>query len=235
MFKKYPKNPFDQETVMQGNDSDNGSMPQSVKAGNYSNGDRHHSTPYSPINLQEEYSSNVPPRIFDNNRPMKQTKLQEYSSYPEADNDDYSQDNSLWDDKIAPITSSSYPGDEFEGEGPETVLGESVSFKGSLKFERFLRVEGNFEGELISEGKLVVGPKGVVKSNINMREVIVEGFIDGDIVVKDRMELRGDAQVRGNITTKSLIVDEGATIIGNVKVVPSGEPLQDNESTSHGD
>jgi len=109
-----------------------------------------------------------------------------------------------------------------------------LSFKGELKFNRYLRIDGQFEGELISEGgKLVVGPKGVVKSNVKMREVVIEGYVEGDVFVDERIELRGDAQVRGNISARSLTVDEGATIIGNMRVKPAGakdklEPAKDN-------
>src|SRR5689334_14076502 len=34
-------------------------------------------------------------------------------------------------------------------EQPETTLGEGVTFKGELIFEKLLKIDGNFEGELI--------------------------------------------------------------------------------------
>ena len=51
---------------------------------------------------------------------------------------------------------------------PETTIGEEVLFKGELSFNRFICIRGYFEGNLISEGKLSIGPKGVVKADIKL-------------------------------------------------------------------
>ncbi len=110
----------------------------------------------------------------------------------------------------------------FEGmlneDAPETVLGAGVTFRGQLSFERFLRIDGSFEGELLSQGKVVVGPTGKVKANLNLREAIVEGLVEGDITVQEKLELRGEAIIKGNIRARSLCVDEGVSIFGHVAI-----------------
>jgi cytoskeletal protein CcmA (bactofilin family) len=103
-------------------------------------------------------------------------------------------------------------------EEPDTTLGEGVVFKGQLSFKRLLRIDGQFEGELISEGKLVVGPTGVVKSNVKMREAIIEGVVEGNICVQEKLELRANARIIGDIEARFLIVDEGVTLLGHVCV-----------------
>lgn len=105
-------------------------------------------------------------------------------------------------------------------EEPETTLGEGVSFRGELSFERLLRIDGSFEGELLSQGKVIVGPKGSVKANLNLREAIIEGTVEGNITVQERLMLRGDAFVKGDIRAKSICVDEGVRIIGHITVLP---------------
>lgn len=106
-------------------------------------------------------------------------------------------------------------------EEPETTLGEGVVFKGELSFERLLRIDGVFEGDLISQGKVIVGPKGRVKANLNLREAIVEGKIEGNITVSERLELRGQAIIHGDIVAKLLSIDEGVTLLGHVNVSQS--------------
>ncbi|MCB1136641.1 MAG: polymer-forming cytoskeletal protein [Chlamydiia bacterium] len=103
---------------------------------------------------------------------------------------------------------------------PETTLGPGVSFKGELSFQRLLRIDGNFEGELLSEGKLIVGPTGIVKSNIRMREAVIDGRIEGNLHVKERLELRGNACIYGDIIAQTLATDEGVTIVGHVQITP---------------
>jgi cytoskeletal protein CcmA (bactofilin family) len=116
----------------------------------------------------------------------------------------------------------------FEGiiaeEAPETTLGAGVTFRGQLSFERFLRIDGSFEGELLSQGKVVVGPTGKVKANLNLREAIIEGCVDGNITVQEKLELRGEAVITGDIQARSLCVDEGVSIIGQVIVSPKADP-----------
>ncbi|MCP5469495.1 MAG: polymer-forming cytoskeletal protein [Chlamydiales bacterium] len=103
-------------------------------------------------------------------------------------------------------------------EAPETTLGEGVTFRGELSFERLLRIDGTFEGELLSQGKVIVGPKGKVKANLVLREAVVEGEIEGDVTVQEKLELRGEASVKGDIKAKLLCVDEGVRIDGHVCV-----------------
>ena len=114
---------------------------------------------------------------------------------------------------------------------PETVIGEKVVIKGYLSFERLLRIDGTFEGELISQGKLIVGPTGSVKANINLEEAFIAGKVDGDIEVKERLVLRGRAEVRGNISAPSLSVDEGVTILGQLTVATQ-KPLENKDATA---
>jgi cytoskeletal protein CcmA (bactofilin family) len=109
-------------------------------------------------------------------------------------------------------------------EDPETTLGAGVTFRGSLSFERFLRIDGSFEGELLSQGKMVVGPTGKVKANLNLREAIIEGVVEGNITIQEKLELRGEAIVKGDICAKSLCVDEGVSITGYVTIYPQPNP-----------
>jgi cytoskeletal protein CcmA (bactofilin family) len=111
---------------------------------------------------------------------------------------------------------------------PETVLGEGVSFKGELSFQRYLCINGEFEGALRSSGKLRVGKSGWVKSDLKLRSAVIEGRVDGDIHVEDLLELRGTAKVEGNITARYLRVDDGVTLIGHVLINPEGK-FEDEE------
>ncbi len=148
--------------------------------------------------------------------------------------DPYAKQEGGWTEKIASLPAEdSYLGSDLEGESPETVLGEGVVFKGKLQFKRFLRIDGQFEGELLSEGKLVIGPNGIVKSNITMNEVVIEGYVEGNIKAKARVELRDKAKVYGDVNTGSLSVDDGVTLIGKVTVSPDcakQEAMETDES-----
>ncbi len=103
-------------------------------------------------------------------------------------------------------------------EEPETTISENVSMRGSLIFQNVLRIDGTFEGELVSQGKLIVGPKAHVKADINLDEAFISGKVEGNIRVRNRLVLRGRAEIKGDISALTLSVDEGVQIMGHVKV-----------------
>lgn len=180
----------------------------------------HLATPfkYGAKKMETFPTSEIPPRIFD--RP---------SSTPGPVTLEPMDEEQPWkSEKTTPLSH------HFQGvmneEVPETTLGEGVVFRGQLSFERLLRIDGIFEGELLSQGKVIVGPKGKIKANLNLREAIIEGKVEGNITIQERLELRGEAIVYGDISAKSLSVDEGVTIVGHLKITPKEE--EDNESST---
>ncbi|MBS0653446.1 MAG: polymer-forming cytoskeletal protein [Verrucomicrobia bacterium] len=115
-------------------------------------------------------------------------------------------------------------------EEPETIISSQVNIKGTMSFQKLLRIDGTFEGELISSGNLIVGPTGSVKANINLDSAFISGKVVGDITVKTRLVLRGRAEVRGNVTAPLVSMDEGVSIIGQLNVAPLSAAPQEEES-----
>lgn len=107
--------------------------------------------------------------------------------------------------------------------GPEMTIGTNVTVMGKIAFQREICVNGVFEGEFEGNGKIVVGPEGFVKANMDLYEAEISGKVEGNITVKYRLILRGNAEVKGNITAPRISVDEGVSIIGQVHVTPMGE------------
>jgi len=119
---------------------------------------------------------------------------------------------------------------------PETVIATGVCIKGTMSFQKLIQIDGSFEGELLSSGKLIVGPTGTVKANINLDEAFISGKVIGHITVKTRLVLRGRAEIHGDITAPLLSVDEGVSIVGILNVVqessletPNDDPYSESD------
>ncbi len=84
------------------------------------------------------------------------------------------------------------------------ITGEVVSSGG-------FRIDGEFEGNIKSSGKVVIGSSGVVKGTINSMEAEIEGHIKGKLVVEELLSLRAAAHVEGEVFTSKLSVEPGAT------------------------
>lgn len=104
-----------------------------------------------------------------------------------------------------------------------TILGSDTQFKGSLTFERTMRIEGKFEGELNTKGTLFVGKEAEVKATIQVGTLIVEGKIEGNIIAQDKVTIRSTAEVIGDTKAGKLQVEEGATLVGRCEVSPKAK------------
>jgi cytoskeletal protein CcmA (bactofilin family) len=231
MFKRYSQNPFEQETSSGLFDTEKGNStmqqaprnpPQNSRTNTYQR-EGQQAPSYGPAPVQDEFSPEVPPRIYQGRVAQQRQDMAADGALTEdkAWEQKQPQPQQKPEPRTAPI---------LETEIPETTLGEGVIFKGELRFERLLRIDGQFEGELKSDGKLIVGPKGIVKSNIKLRQAVIEGYVEGNLDVTERIELIGQAEVHGDIMTRCISVDEGVTINGNVMVSPEDKKLASLES-----
>lgn len=103
--------------------------------------------------------------------------------------------------------------------GPyESLLGASLKVKGEIKSAGGLHLEGQVDGSVESQGDVSVGESAVVTANITAKAVTIAGTVEGNITCSGRVELLSTAKVVGNIVGGSLVVSEGASVLGEVKV-----------------
>jgi hypothetical protein len=80
---------------------------------------------------------------------------------------------------------------------PRTLLHFSCVPQGELAFDRLLRVDGTFEGQLISSGSLFVGSTGlVIGPVVGLKAVVCEGTIRGTVAA-DKVMLGPGARLEG--------------------------------------
>jgi len=97
-------------------------------------------------------------------------------------------------------------------------ISQGIRIKGEVTGSEDLYVDGHVEGKLnLSNGVLTIGPNGVVKADVDAREVFVSGRVDGNIVGHDKIQLRSTGQVSGEVRTERLAIDEGASLRGKVE------------------
>ncbi len=103
-------------------------------------------------------------------------------------------------------------------EAINTIIGEGAQFNGEFILPGSLRIDGTFSGKILSENKVIVGPTGHVKTNIQARQVIVAGQVDGNIYAVDGVHLLSTARVYGDIVSANLVVDEGVVFEGRARI-----------------
>jgi len=96
-----------------------------------------------------------------------------------------------------------------------TLLGKGSTFEGKLTFEGTVRIDGNFKGEVFTEGILVIGEGAEVEAEIEVATVIIEGQVRGNVRAKQLVEIHAPGRVFGNLVTPSLFIDKGVLFEGN--------------------
>jgi cytoskeletal protein CcmA (bactofilin family) len=97
-------------------------------------------------------------------------------------------------------------------------IDQGSSFEGKLSFKDTVRIDGGFQGEITSENTLIVGETGEVTATIRSSIVVVSGLVVGDIHATSQVVLHKTARVDGDVDSPSLVVEEGATLNGTLRM-----------------
>ncbi len=108
----------------------------------------------------------------------------------------------------------------------DTLIGKESSVTGTLESIGTIRVDGRFEGDIITKSDLVVGESGQVHGKVKARNVTVAGLIKGDLEVSGKLELVPTAVVEGEARMSLLVVEEGAVFQGNCQQTPKDQKNQ---------
>jgi len=118
----------------------------------------------------------------------------------------------------------------------KAFLGEGTEFNGLLSFEGTVRIDGKFEGEVVSKDTLILGNSAVMNAEVSVGIIIVRGKIAGNIVASKKIEIRSDGEVIGNIKTPLLFIEEGAILDGKCEMIKKDKkvtvlPTKDSSSS----
>lgn len=108
----------------------------------------------------------------------------------------------------------------------ESVVDAESSFDGRYEAAQDLRILGSISGEVVCRGTLTIERDATAKARIQSRDAQVRGRLEGDIVCTGRLLLTATAVVTGTIKAATLVVEEGASVSGNVQTTP-GAVLSD--------
>ncbi len=102
-------------------------------------------------------------------------------------------------------------------------VGEEVTFKGTIRYQGTVRVDGKLEGEIYTDGNLIIGQKAVIKAKIEAGTITCQGQITGEVLAKNRVKLLTPAVFDGTISTPLLSMDEGVMFNGSCNMPKKGE------------
>jgi cytoskeletal protein CcmA (bactofilin family) len=104
------------------------------------------------------------------------------------------------------------------------LLGRGARFVGKLTFEGKVRIDGVFEGEVFSDGILIVGDEAEVTARIEVGTLIVRGgTVRGDVRATAAVEAYAPSRLYGDLTAPEVFIDKGVTFEGRVQMTERDE------------
>ena len=103
---------------------------------------------------------------------------------------------------------------------------------GDLRFDDTFRVDGRFEGQIHSSGRLVVGDSGEIEGEVHVAHIHVAGTIRGTVADAEKVEIAAGGKIYGELRTRSLIVADGAVLEGNCSMDESGQKIRSAPETT---
>ena len=101
-------------------------------------------------------------------------------------------------------------------------VGEGVEFKGVINYQGTVRIDGQLEGEIHTDGVLIVGQCAVIEAKVEAGTIICQGKIIGDIVAREKIQLIAPGVLDGTVKTPSLSMEEGVLFNGTCEMGPVG-------------
>jgi len=111
----------------------------------------------------------------------------------------------------------------------DKVLDVNAAMQGSLVFSDpvNLRINGKFEGNLDTKGRLTIGKDAIIKADIIGENIIVGGSIKGNIKATNTVKLLATAQIIGNIEVPKISIEEGAIFNGKCRTAEARISLEE--------
>jgi cytoskeletal protein CcmA (bactofilin family) len=111
-----------------------------------------------------------------------------------------------------------------------TVLGTGANFRGTLMVTGVLRIDGEFEGDILHCESLEIGEHGVMRSDVEVKDALIMGRVFGNIRALGRLEIRSGARVEGDVAAMSVTIEPGAFYSGRCTMLEHGTEAINLES-----
>jgi len=105
-----------------------------------------------------------------------------------------------------------------------TIVGAGMTMKGEIKGEGSVVMLGAFEGDILLDGTLHVGPEAHIDANISAASIVVAGVVRGNLSANTRVEILASGSLTGSVRSGSFAAEDGAIVKGELWIEPPPAP-----------
>lgn len=112
------------------------------------------------------------------------------------------------------------------------VLAKNTKIVGDLSSEGDFRIDGNLEGTLTTNGRVIIGIDGCITGKVFCDNADIEGEFSGELKVNKMLTIKASASIYGDVTLGKLSVEAGATFNASCTMKGAVKELSLNERSA---
>ena len=105
---------------------------------------------------------------------------------------------------------------------PNTIIGVSSSVRGTLMITGTLRIDGEFDGDILNCDRLEIGEHGVMHADVEVREALILGRVVGNVRAIGGIEMKSGARVDGDVAALTVSMEPGVFFTGRCTMLEAG-------------
>ena len=103
-----------------------------------------------------------------------------------------------------------------------TVIGVNSTFRGTLMVSGTLRIDGEFEGDILNCERLEIGEHGIMRADVEVKEALIMGRVYGNIRALGSIEMKSGARVEGDVAALTVAMEQGVRFTGRCTMLEAG-------------
>ena len=117
-----------------------------------------------------------------------------------------------------------------KAKGESTVIGKGTTINGPVVSDAIImRVDGVINGEVTTDGDIIVGCDGIIVGDIKAHSLILAGKIEGNVELQYRLEMEAKGTLMGDVNTSLLSIDETAVLNGTINMAMAVNTMKDDK------
>lgn len=109
----------------------------------------------------------------------------------------------------------------------DTIIGPGTKFVGNIEAIGIVRVDGEFRGNIVTKGDVIIGDNGILEGDVSARNMVVAGNSGANINCSEKLQIKADGKVSGDIVVKSIIIEENAVFNGKCSMRSNKENVKE--------
>lgn len=105
-----------------------------------------------------------------------------------------------------------------------SIIAKDLTVSGDLTTEGVVKIEGKVKGTIRANTQTLIAPGALVQGDLHTAEAIIGGRVEGNVHATDRVEVQATAEVLGDVYTRRIVVLEGGSVNGSIKMGTPPEP-----------